>query len=68
MDFAILCDTADVLTVIIYIISDVLDKLITRATDIDISKAFYKVWHGGLLNKLSSIWISFINYNVIPKK
>ena len=51
--------TADVLTVITHRISQALDKGFgARAIALDISKAFDKVWHKGLLQKLSSYGIS----------
>ena len=51
--------TADVLTVITHRISEALDRgFESRAIALDISKAFDKVWHAGLLLKLSSYGIS----------
>ena len=51
--------TADVLTVITDRISRTLDKgFDARAIALDISKAFDKVWHKGLLLKLSSYGVS----------
>ena len=51
--------TADVLTVITHRVSQALDEgFMTRAVALDISKAFDKVWHRGLLLKLSKNGIS----------
>ena len=51
--------TADVLTVITHRVSEALDEgFMTRAVALDISKAFDKVWHRGLLLKLSRNGIS----------
>ena len=51
--------TADVLTVISHRISQALDNgFESRAIALDISKAFDKVWHKGLLLKLASYGIS----------
>ena len=51
--------TADVLTVITHRVSEALDDgFMTRAVALDISKAFDKVWHRGLLLKLSKNGIS----------
>ena len=51
--------TADILTVITHRISDALDRgFETRTIALDISKAFDKVWHAGLLHKLTSYGIS----------
>ena len=51
--------TADILTVITHRVSEALDKgRETRTVALDISKAFDRVWHKGLLHKLSSYGIS----------
>ena len=51
--------TADILTVISHRISEALDRgFDTRVIALDISKAFDKVWHKGLLHKISSYGIS----------
>lgn len=51
--------TADVLTVITHRISKAPgNKFIMRIIALDISKAFDKVWHQGLLHKISSYGIS----------
>ena len=51
--------TADALTVITHRVSQALhDNLHARAVALDISKAFDKVWHKGLLLKLASYGIS----------
>ena len=51
--------TADVLTVITHRVSQALDEgFMTRAVALDISKAFDKVWHKGLILKLSRNGIS----------
>ena len=58
--------TADVLTVITDRISGALDKSCdARAIALDISKAFDKVWHKGLLHKISSYGISGRVFSVI---
>ena len=58
--------TADVLTVITDRISKCLDKsLDSRAIALDISKAFDKVWHRGLLCKIKSYGISGRLYDII---
>ena len=57
--FRISRSTADVLTVISHVIIKALDSTFdARAIALDISKAFYQVWHKGLLCKLSSYGIS----------
>ena len=48
--------TADLLTVVSDRIARV--SLATRAVALDISKAFNRVWHGGLLHRLNSYGIS----------
>ena len=51
--------TADILTVITHRVSEALDHgRETRTVALDISKAFDRVWHKGLLHKLSSYGIS----------
>ena len=51
--------TADLLTVVSDRIARVLNKSgTTRAVSLDISEAFYRVWHAGLLHKLTSYGIS----------
>ena len=58
--------TADVLTVITHRISEAIAKgNHTRVVALDISKAFDKVWHKGLLHKLSSYGIGGNLYAVI---
>ena len=58
--------TADVLTVITERISKCLDKSYdSRAIALDISKAFDKVWHKGLLCKIKSYGICGRLYNII---
>ena len=58
--------TADVLTVISNRISGALDNSCdARAIALDISKAFDKVWHRGLLHKISSYGISGRIFSVI---
>ena len=51
--------TADLLTVVSDIISKVFNRSgATQAGALDISKAFHRVWHAGLLHKLKSYGIS----------
>ena len=51
--------TADLLTVLFQLWSDALDSgSEVRAVSLDISKAFDKVWHEGLLSKLQSYGIN----------
>ena len=58
--------TADVLTVITHRISEAIAKgNHTRVIALDISKAFDKVWHKGLLHKLSSYGICGNIYAII---
>ena len=58
--------TADILTVITSKISSALDNgYITRAIALDISKAFDKVWHEGLLHKVSSYGITGKTFSII---
>ena len=58
--------TADVLTVISHRISESLDGgFISRAIALDISKAFDRVWHKGLLHKISSYGIAGNVFSII---
>ena len=58
--------TADVLTVITHRISGALDRTFdARAIALDISKAFDKVWHKGLLHKIASYGITGRVFSVI---
>ena len=51
--------TADLLTVVSDRIARAFNRSgATRAVALDISKAFYRVWHAGLLHKLKSYGIS----------
>ena len=60
------CSTADVLTVISERIYRSLDACgESRAIALDISKAFDKVWHAGLLHKLKSYGVSGVAFNLI---
>ena len=57
--------TADILTAITSRINSALDSgNITRAIALDISKAFDKVWHVGLLYKVSSYGITGKTFSV----
>ena len=58
--------TADVLTVITHRISRALDSnLDARVVTLDISKAFDKVWHKGLLHNITSYGIKGRVYSVL---
>ena len=58
--------TADVLTVITHRISRALDSnLDARVITLDISNAFDKVWHKGLLHKITSYGIKGRVYSVL---
>ena len=51
--------TGDLLIVVSNRIARVFNRSgATRAVALDISKAFERVWHAGLLHKLTSYWIS----------
>ena len=58
-DFRSSRKTVDLLTVVSDIIARAFDRSwATRAVALDISKAFDRVWHAGLLHKLKSYGIS----------
>ena len=57
-DFRSSRSTADLLTVVSDRIARAFNNRSTRAVALDISKAFDKVWHAGLLHKLKSYGIS----------
>ena len=59
--------TADLLTVVSDIISKVFNRSgATQAGALDISKAFHRVWHAGLLHKLKSYGFSGQIFDLIP--
>ena len=57
--------TADLLTVVSDRIARAFNNRSTRAVALDISKAFDKVWHAGLLHKLKSYGISGQTFGLI---
>ena len=58
--------TADLLTVVFDRIAKTFNKSgATRAVELDISKAFERVWHAGLLHKIRSYGISGLIFDLI---